>query len=102
LKQPEGCELRVVQISDGVTAEVVDKLRNKKTGQRTEAERWQDIYKLLFPNEMMPSPCEFRSFVWLSFPSKKPQSPIQDFSFEDFSLKIFSLKSLHKCPESIG
>ncbi len=59
--QPKGCELQDIQYADGVTAEIVEKLRSKKKAQRdqTDAERWKDIYKLLFPNEMIPSPCRF-------------------------------------------
>ncbi len=58
LTQSEACELSTLEIPDGVTPDIVEKLRNKKTEQRTEAQRWQEIYKLLFPNEMIPSPCE--------------------------------------------
>jgi ATP-dependent helicase/DNAse subunit B len=60
LIQPKGCELKDIQHADGVTAETVEKLRSKKKAQQdqTDTERWKDIYKLLFPNEIVPSPCK--------------------------------------------
>jgi hypothetical protein len=63
LKEPKGCELKNFEQADGVTSEVYERLRSKKKVQRdqTEADRWKDIYKLLFPNEMIPSPCKFYS-----------------------------------------
>ncbi|PMD47741.1 hypothetical protein L207DRAFT_576502 [Hyaloscypha variabilis F] len=56
LNEPKACEHTDAAHADGVTAEIVEKLRSKKIAQRTELERWQDIYKLLFPEEMIPSP----------------------------------------------
>ena len=58
LRELIACVLSDDDYPDGVTAEIVEKLRSKKTAQKTEAERWQDIYKLLFPDEMVPSPCK--------------------------------------------
>jgi hypothetical protein len=60
LLQPEACELKDTINADGITAEIVEKLRSKKKAQRdqTEEERWKEIYRLLFPNEMVPNPCE--------------------------------------------
>ncbi|KAN0104839.1 hypothetical protein V8E51_010584 [Hyaloscypha variabilis] len=55
LRESKVCELSDDDLADGVTADIVEKLQSKKTAQRTEVERWQDIYKLLFPNEMVPS-----------------------------------------------
>ncbi|KAG4436548.1 hypothetical protein IFR05_007986 [Cadophora sp. M221] len=58
LMEQDVCERRDVEHADGVTTEIFEKLRSKKKTQRdqTEADRWKDIYKLLFPNEMIPSP----------------------------------------------
>ncbi|KAH9210188.1 hypothetical protein DL95DRAFT_413234 [Leptodontidium sp. 2 PMI_412] len=58
LMEQDVCERRDVEHVDGVTTEIFEKLRSKKKTQRdqTEADRWKDIYKLLFPNEMIPSP----------------------------------------------
>ncbi|PMD50679.1 uncharacterized protein K444DRAFT_274932 [Hyaloscypha bicolor E] len=54
---PEGCEVRHIEHTDGVTPKIAEKLRSKKKARdQTEAERWRDIYELLFPNEMTPSP----------------------------------------------
>jgi hypothetical protein len=54
------CELKDIEHADGVTTEIFEKLRSKKKAQRdqTEADRWKDIYQLLFPNEVIPSPCK--------------------------------------------
>jgi hypothetical protein len=37
----------------------VEKLRSRKKAYKgqTEEERWEEIYKLLFPDEIAPSPC---------------------------------------------
>ena len=63
LNEPKGCELKNIDQGDGITPEVHEKLRSKKKTQRdqTEADRWKNIYKLLFPNEMIPSPCKLYS-----------------------------------------
>jgi hypothetical protein len=55
------CELRGTEHVDGITTEIFEKLRSKKKAQRnqTEADRWKDIFRLLFPGEIIPSPCEF-------------------------------------------
>jgi hypothetical protein len=59
LNQPKGCEFVEAQIQDGVTNEIVEKLRSKEKASRdqTEADRWREIYQILFPGEMVPSPC---------------------------------------------
>jgi len=61
LKEPKGCDSSDCTQADGVTPQVYEKLRSKKKTQRdqTEEDRWREIYKLLFPKEMIPSPCEF-------------------------------------------
>jgi hypothetical protein len=59
--QRDVCELRDTENVDGITTEIFEKLRSKKKVQRdqTEADRWKDIFKLLFPGEIIPSPCKF-------------------------------------------
>jgi hypothetical protein len=59
LKQPKGCELVEIDQADGVTSEIVERLRSRKKAYKgqTEEERWEEIYKLLFPDEIAPSPC---------------------------------------------
>ncbi|KAH7395553.1 hypothetical protein BKA64DRAFT_61306 [Cadophora sp. MPI-SDFR-AT-0126] len=58
LKEPKGCEPNNFEQADGITSELYEKLRSKKKLQRdqTEVDRWKEIYKLLFPNEIIPSP----------------------------------------------
>jgi hypothetical protein len=72
LQEPKGCELKNIEQPDGITPEVYERLHSKKKVQRdqTEADRWKDIYKLLFPNEMIPSPCKSYS----PFHSKSSQA----------------------------
>ncbi|RFU29493.1 hypothetical protein B7463_g6824, partial [Scytalidium lignicola] len=43
---------------DGITADLEKKLRSRKKESRgqSEADRWRDIYRLLFPGEEVPSP----------------------------------------------
>jgi hypothetical protein len=63
LKEDRACELRDTLQADGITSEIVEKLRSRKRAHKdqTEVEKWQDIYKLLFPNEIVPSPCKSKS-----------------------------------------
>lgn len=58
------CEPKDIEHADGITTEILEKLRSKKKTlkDQTEADRWKDIYKLLFQNEMIPSPCESNCF----------------------------------------
>jgi hypothetical protein len=60
LKAPKGCELLEVVQQDGITNEIVEKLRSKKKSHRDQSEedRWKEIYQILFPGEMVPSPCK--------------------------------------------
>lgn len=48
---------------DGITNEMVEKLRSKKKAHRdqTEEDRWKEIYQILFPGEIVPSPCKLCS-----------------------------------------
>jgi hypothetical protein len=58
----------IQQPSEGITEGLVEWLRRKgkayqkETGQsyyqQSEEDRWRTIYKKLFPNEQVPSPCE--------------------------------------------
>jgi hypothetical protein len=63
LQEPKGCQLKNAEPPDGITPEVYERLHSKKKVQKdqTEADRWKDIYKLLFPNDVIPSPCKFYS-----------------------------------------
>lgn len=60
LNEPEGCKLLEVVQQDGITNEMVEKLRSKKKAHRDQSEedRWKEIYQILFPGEIVPSPCK--------------------------------------------
>jgi hypothetical protein len=61
LKEPKACELVEIDQVDGVTSDMMERLRCKKKVHKgqTEDEKWEEIYKLLFPNEIAPSPCKW-------------------------------------------
>jgi len=67
LKIPKGCELKECDQADGVTSEVVEKLRCRKKAHKsqTEEDRWEEIYRLLFPDEIVPSPCKLQFSYWI-------------------------------------
>ncbi|TVY82020.1 Resistance to glucose repression protein [Lachnellula suecica] len=52
------CELQPGNIPVGITPAMERQLRSRKKSHRdqTDEERWKDMYKLLFPNEEIPSP----------------------------------------------
>ncbi|KAN0110859.1 hypothetical protein V8E51_007246 [Hyaloscypha variabilis] len=54
----KGCEARNDLPIDGVTGKIKEKLQTRKKAYpgQTEAERWGEIYQVLFPNEEVPSP----------------------------------------------
>jgi hypothetical protein len=53
------CELQAYNPVDGISSEVKEQLRSrKKTPGQSEADRWRDIYQLLFPGTPVPSPCK--------------------------------------------
>jgi hypothetical protein len=62
--EPEGCKLLEVVQQDGITNEMVEKLRSKKKAHRDQSEedRWKEIYQILFPGESVPSPCKLCKF----------------------------------------
>jgi hypothetical protein len=57
---PEGCDVRAELPVEGITDKLQKQLqcRKKLYAGQTEAERWQQVYQLLFPNEIVPSPCK--------------------------------------------
>jgi hypothetical protein len=61
----EICEVEVGQSPDGITAENEQKLRSRKKSQpnQSDEETWRDVYKILFPNEDVPSPCELKPLI---------------------------------------
>lgn len=57
-RQPEGCEVRLVDLPEGFDKKQEEELRKKKHGE-TEEDRWYALYKILFPDEdgdLVPSP----------------------------------------------
>ncbi|KAM3087035.1 protein phosphatase regulator [Clarireedia jacksonii] len=54
----KACELIHEQQAEGITGNIEKKLRSRKKTYRgqTETERWQEIYRILFPEEGVPSP----------------------------------------------
>jgi hypothetical protein len=54
------CDLQLGHPPAGITPEQEKHLRSRKktSPNQSEADRWKDIYKLLFPNEEIPSPCK--------------------------------------------
>src|SRR3569833_322223 len=54
------CETRPGTSPAGITPDQVNQLRSRKKSSRnqTDEDRWHDMYRLLFPNDVIPSPCE--------------------------------------------
>jgi hypothetical protein len=59
------CELKPGSPPEGITPECERLLRSRKKASRNQGDedRWKDIYKLLFPNEKVPSPCKLPLFL---------------------------------------
>lgn len=59
----ERCEAKMDEQVDGMTRKMKDQIqcRRKLHPGQTDAEKWEQIYKILFPNEAVPDPC--RSFL---------------------------------------
>ena len=60
LNEAQSCKRNEIIQPDGLIIEVVEKLRCKKKSHpnQTEEGRWREIYQILFPNEIVPSPCK--------------------------------------------
>ncbi|KAH8810060.1 hypothetical protein F5882DRAFT_282327 [Hyaloscypha sp. PMI_1271] len=54
----EGCIPNRINLAEGVTAEIEKKLRSRKKTYpyQTEADRWEEIYRMLFSTPIIPSP----------------------------------------------
>jgi hypothetical protein len=54
------CELKVGSPPEGITPEHERRLRSRKKTSRdqNDEDRWKDMYRLLFPNEQVPSSCK--------------------------------------------
>jgi hypothetical protein len=55
------CPLQTGQAAEGLTPDLEKRLKSRKKSSpdQTEEARWKEIYALLFPNEVVPNPCEF-------------------------------------------
>lgn len=44
---------------DGLTSDIVERLKSKKKSEKNQSDgdRWKEIYRLLFPHEIVPNPC---------------------------------------------
>jgi hypothetical protein len=60
IEATEGCRARVDQPVDGITRKIKERLQSRKKAYpgQTEADRWGEVYQVLFPNEEVPSPCK--------------------------------------------
>jgi hypothetical protein len=62
MRSLEQCPLTNRPEMEGITKEQVTKLRSRKRQPKMgEAERWREMYKVIFPDEnedLIPSPCE--------------------------------------------
>ncbi|KAJ8067322.1 hypothetical protein OCU04_004675 [Sclerotinia nivalis] len=58
LKQEVACELSKDVQEDGITNEIVEKLRSKKKTHRSQSEedRWKEMYRIIFSTDVMPDP----------------------------------------------
>jgi hypothetical protein len=61
LKGAKGCELREIEIRDGITCDTVERLKSRKKTRpsETEEDRWRKLYSIIFPGCTSPSPCKY-------------------------------------------
>jgi len=57
----QGCEISDRSVPSDITSYQEKQLKSRKHNarRRSDEEKWCDIYGLLFPNEQIPSPCEY-------------------------------------------
>ena len=55
----ERCEAKTDVQADGMNRKMKDQIqcRRKPHPGQTDGEKWEQIYKILFPNEAVPDPC---------------------------------------------
>lgn len=61
----KACELKPFTPADGITSSAEKQLRSRKKAHATQSqeEKWVEIYRILFPMEFVPNPCESSSFA---------------------------------------
>jgi hypothetical protein len=57
----QACEPKPMKEVAGITNQIEKLLHSRKKAYRgqTERERWEEIYRILFPHDNVPSPCKF-------------------------------------------
>jgi hypothetical protein len=95
------CEKKAGTTAEGVTADIEERLRSRKQmgPRKSEEDRWREIYKLLFPDEIVPSPCERLLYLLNVF--VLPEMIFQSKNIEKFSSNIVS-KTLIRFMKSRG
>jgi hypothetical protein len=60
LRSKAVCDYVVGQPVEGFELDVEEKIRSRRktAADQTDAERWEEIYRLLFPGESVPLPCK--------------------------------------------
>lgn len=61
------CDIKAFVPLKSITDEIEKKLKSRKKLNLGPAERWKEIYRLIFPNESVPSPCELYFGLHLKF-----------------------------------
>jgi hypothetical protein len=61
------CDIKEFVPLKSITDEIEKKLKSKKKSSLGPAERWKEIYRLIFPNEPVPSPCELYFGLYFKF-----------------------------------
>jgi hypothetical protein len=56
---PEGCIPNRINREEGISADIEKRLRSRKKTypNQTEADRWEEIYRMLFSTGIVPNPC---------------------------------------------
>ena len=56
----KACDLKPFCPAEGITSTTEKQLRSRKKAHasQTQEDRWKHIYRILFPMESVPSPCE--------------------------------------------
>jgi hypothetical protein len=65
------CKVQPTELLDGITPETERLLRSRKKEYKgqTEPELWKKMYRVLFPNEIVPSPCKLGPFYLYGYPA---------------------------------
>jgi hypothetical protein len=61
----EGCASKIAPQIDGITGWIKEQLHSRKKAfpGQTPAQQWEQIYRLLFPGEEVPDPCQLSLFT---------------------------------------